>query len=85
MQLEEEAGAAQGDLGAARGALAAAQKDNVDMVAKLRYLERYSAQRAPGGGGNGGGGNGGGVVIRVDGTRVIQVRGIKEMEGGRKR
>lgn len=71
--MEEEAGAAQSDLSAARAELAAATKDNVDMVAKLRYLERYSAKRAAGGGGNGGGPGGGGVVIRVDGAGVIQV------------
>lgn len=66
--MEEEAGAAHSEIGSLRRDLAAAQRDNVDMVAKLRYLERYSARQ----GASGNGGSAGGVVIRVDGAGVKQ-------------
>ena len=46
-----------------------AQRDNVDMVAKLRYMEGYCATRA-----GGGSSSASGVVIRVDGAGVIQAR-----------
>lgn len=68
MQLEEEAGAAHSEVRSLRLDLAGAQRDNVDMVAKLRYLERYSAKQ----GASGNGGSAGGVVIQVDGAGVKQ-------------
>ncbi|KAF8071287.1 CHX17 [Scenedesmus sp. PABB004] len=70
-QLEGEAGGLQAELKAARDRAAALERDNVALVEKLRFTERYKQQGGAGGGAGGGGSAGTVTVVRVDGAGVV--------------